>query len=268
MTRRSWAPDYIDLDRPSAARVYDYLLGGSHNFGVDRQFAEDLLSVLPDIPEIARANRAFLRRAVRFLSANGIDQFLDLGSGIPTAGNVHEVARQANPDARVVYVDTDPVAVSHSRALLRGDAGTGVVAADICHPEDILGAPETARLIDFSRPAAVLLVAVLHFVSDVDGPAQAVARLRSVLAPGSYLVISHGTLEGSPAAAQRAHQLYQRSAEQGTSRTREQIAAFFGDFALVPPGLVYLPLWRPEPMAPAEEHPERFCAYAGVGVKP
>jgi hypothetical protein len=266
--QQRWAPDEVDLSRPSVARVYDYFLGGSHNFAVDRQMADQLTTLVPDIRIIMRANRAFLRRAVRYLSDAGITQFLDIGSGIPTVGNVHEVAHQANPSARVVYVDVDPVAVSHSRAMLEGFPNTAIVRADARSPKDILSAPEVTRMINFDEPVALLLFALLHFISDADGAAEAMAQLREAVVPGSFLAISHVTHEGRPAVARQAEEIYQSRANQGVLRSHAEITRFFGDFTLVEPGLVYLPLWRPDSPSDVDGSPERYTTYAGVGRKP
>jgi hypothetical protein len=198
MHRPSWVPAEVDLSRPSAARVYDYYLGGSHNLEVDRRMAREAISLWPDLPEIMQTNRAFLRRSVRYLTGQGITQFLDVGSGIPTVGNVHEAARQADPRARVVYVDSDPLAVAHSRAILAGDEHPAVVHADVREPETILWDPTVRTTLDLDRPIAVLMVAVLHFVSDEHDPFGAVARVRDRLAPGSHLVLSHASAEGVP----------------------------------------------------------------------
>jgi hypothetical protein len=176
MHRPSWVPAEVDLSRPSAARVYDYYLGGSHNLEVDRRMAREAISLWPDLPAIMQSNRAFLRRSVRYLAGQGITQFLDIGSGIPTVGNVHEAAQQADPRARVVYVDSDPVAVAHSRAILAGDEHTAVVHADLREPETFLEDPTARATLDLDQPIAVLMVAVLHFVSDEDDPFGAVAR--------------------------------------------------------------------------------------------
>jgi hypothetical protein len=264
-----WAPDDVDLSRPSVARVYDYFLGGSHHFAVDRALAEQLLSLVPDVRTVMHANRAFLRRAVRYACDSGITQFLDLGSGIPTVGNVHEVAQQMNPETRVVYVDHDPVAVAHSRAMLEGVPNAAIVHADVREPAEILAAPPVRDLIDFDRPVALMLVAVLHFIDNDEAVYEAVARMRDALAPGSLLAISHGTEEGrQDSAAQQAKELYQRQANQGTPRPHARILPFFGDFTLVEPGLVYLPLWRPDAPSDVDDNPARFMAYAGVGRKP
>jgi hypothetical protein len=267
MRRPSWISSEVDLTRPSAARVYDYYLGGSHNLEVDRRMAREAISLWPELPKIMQSNRAFLRRAVRFAAAQGITQFLDIGSGIPTVGNVHEVARQANPGARVVYVDNDPVAVSHSRAILAGDDRTAVVRADLRQPDGLLADPSMAGTIDLARPVAVLMVAVLHFVSDEDDPFGAVARLRDQLAPGSFLVLSHASTEGRPEAAGSHRELYRRTATPMSMRSFAEIVRFLDGLELVDPGLVWLPLWRPDEAGGADLPPEHTTGFAGVGRK-
>lgn len=267
-TRPDWAPPEVDLDRPSAARMYDYTLGGSHNFAADRQLAEQIRQFVPEGPEIARANRAFLRRAVRFLIGEGVCQFLDLGSGIPTVGNVHEVAQQTDPEARVVYVDNDPVAVAHTRSILAGDERAAVVHADLLRPDDVLAAPEVRGLLDLTQPVGLLTVSVLHFVSDDAGLGGVLARYRDAVVPGSYLALSHGTHETDPEREERAKALYARSANPLTVRTREEITALFDGFDLVEPGVVWLPQWRPDSPGDVDGRPERFLALAGAGRKP
>jgi SAM-dependent methyltransferase len=256
-------PSDVDVTRPSAARVYDYFLGGAHNFEVDRQLAEQVGALTPNLAETMRANRGFLRRAVRFLVGEGIDQFLDIGSGIPTVGNVHEVAQEADPTARVVYVDVDPVAVSHSRAILAGNDRAGVVQADLREPERILAEARALGLLDLDRPLAILLAGVLHFIPDADDPYGIVERLRAVLAPGGFLLISHATQDRQPPEVLEAQRLSARTGTEITLRSHADLARFFGDLTLVDPGLVFLPEWRPD--APqTEEHPERIGAYGGV----
>ncbi len=267
MERPSWVTEDVDLDRPSVARVYDYFLGGSHNFAVDREMAEQLLRLAPDAAEVMRANRAFLRRAVRFMIDEGITQFLDIGSGIPTVGNVHEIAQKANPAINVVYVDIDAVAVAHSRAMLEGQSNTAIVRADLREPAAILAADEVTRLIDFSRPVGLLIVSVLHFLADDGHPQEATAQLREALPPGSLLAISHSMWGARPETAE-VEKLYQRSTNQVIPRTAEEIAAFFGDFDLVEPGVVFLPVWRPDSPDDVDDHPERFVSLAGVARKP
>jgi S-adenosyl methyltransferase len=264
---QSWWTRGVDVTRPSSARVYDVHLGGSHNFQVDRDLAEKAAELMPSLPAVLRANRSFLRRVVSHLAASGIRQFLDLGSGIPTVGNVHQIARDATPDARVVYVDVDPVAVTHSRAILRDDPQTAVLAADLRDPERILDGARATDLFDFDKPIAVLALGVLHFIPDSDDPAGIMARLRDVVSAGSYLAISHVTHEGQPPEVLRAFEMSKRTAEEILPRTRAEIAGYFGDLTLVEPGLVHIPLWRPEDPADVGGHPERTNAYAGVARK-
>ncbi len=262
-----------ELDRPNAARIYDYLLGGAQNFTADRAAAEHVLDNYPDAALAARANRAFLRRAVAYLAGQGITQFLDIGSGLPTVGNVHEVARRANPRARVVYVDTDPVAVRYSRELLaeegEGARGVAVIEADLRDPAAILGHPTARRLLDARRPLGLLLVAVLHFVLDDDEVRQAVGAFREALAPGSYLVLSHGTLDGLPAdTIARFEAIYRRSSNPTIARPRARIEALFEGLDVVEPGIVPTPLWHPDAVPdPLADEPVRAGIFAGVGRK-
>ena len=267
MLRPSWAPAEIDLDRPSAARVYDYYLGGFHNFPADRKMAQEAIRMWPELPMMMRANRAFLRRAVRFAVAQGVTQFLDIGSGIPTAGNSHEIARQADPTSRVVYVDVDPVAVTHSRAILAGDPQTVVVHADLRDPDRIVGDELIRQLIDFDRPVAVLLVAVLHFIADEDDPRAVISRLRETVAPGSLLLISHASQDGQPALADSHQKLYARTPTPMTMRSQAEIRTLFDGFDLVEPGLVPIQEWRPDPSAEPTKNSERMVGFAGVGMK-
>ncbi|MFK0044770.1 SAM-dependent methyltransferase [Streptomyces sp. NPDC090741] len=275
MERPAWAPPGIDISVPSVSRIYDYYLGGSHNFEVDRQAARRAMEFLPGLPKIMQANRAFMRRAVRYAAAQGITQFLDIGSGIPTFGNVHEIAQAASPEARVVYVDHDPVAVAHSRAVLAGDERTGIVAADLRKPQDILAAPEVSQLLDLERPVALLLVAVLHFLEDSDDPYAAVSELRDALAPGSLLVLTHASYEGiplSPEVAAGTVGVYRDIRNPLVMRSGEQIGRFFDGFELVEPGVVSMPLWQPEGTADPEdgetpEDPYAFSGFGGVGRK-
>lgn len=267
MTRPSWAPEGIDLDRPSASRVYDYFVGGMHNFEIDRELARQIEAFTPNIAETMRANRDLLRRCVRFLVDEGITQFLDLGSGIPTVGNVHEVAQARNPAARVVYVDIDPVAVAHSIAILADNPNATVVQADVADPGSILSDPVVAELIDFSQPVAVLLLGVLHFVPDEADPAGAVARLLEKCVPGSYVAITHATSDGQPTEVLEGQKLSGRTSTEITLRPKDEIATYFHDWKLVEPGLVHLPLWRPENQADVGEHPEMSGAYGGLARK-
>lgn len=258
-------PDQFDL--PSAARMYDYYLGGAHNFTADREAAAKVLEIFPDAPRIAQANRAFLRRAVGYLLDQGIRQFLDLGSGIPTVGNVHEVAAAASA-ARVVYVDIDPIAVAHSESILAGRPGVGVVQADIRRPGDVLEAPVTRSLIDFDQPVGVLAVAVLPFLSPEDDPGGVVARFRDTVSSGSYLAISHGTADEQPAAAARFAEVYRSTRDPLTLRTRAQIGELLAGWDLVDPGLVWLPEWHPDWPDDIAEDPSWTQILCAVGRKP
>ncbi len=262
-----WAPAGLDVTRPSAARVYDYFLGGAHNFEIDRQLAEQIAAMTPNLADTMRAGRAFLRRAVAELARGGIDQFLDIGSGIPTAGNVHEVAAELAPDARVVYVDFDPVAVAQSLQLLGDNPNATALCLDLRDPRRILAEASATGLIDLSEPVAVLLACVVHFIPDSDGPGAIVGQLRDALAPGSYLLISHATFDGQPPELMEAQRLTGRTAVELTLRTHADIAAYFGSFELVEPGLVFIGQWRPEPADEPDPHPERLAGYAGVGRK-
>jgi hypothetical protein len=260
----------VDTRRANVARVYDYLLGGSHNFLADQDVGRTIAAVEPNARAIGQANRAFLGRAVRFASGAGIAQFLDIGSGIPTQGNVHEVAQQANPRARVLYADLDPVAIAHSRALLEGNPNATIMDADLREPEKILAQLPASGLIDITRPIALLLVAVLHFVTDAEDPWRIVATLRDALAPGSYLVVCHGTDEGKPVVAQAAEQVYSRSVSAHLQmRSRPEILRFFDGFELVDPGLVPIPWWRPAPGDEPAGDPDAFWGgLVGVARKP
>ncbi|MGA5179796.1 SAM-dependent methyltransferase [Streptomyces pseudogriseolus] len=267
MERPAWAPRSIDITVPSVSRMYDFYLGGSHNFEVDRQAARKAMEFMPGLPKVMQANRAFMRRAVRFAVAEGVTQFLDIGSGIPTFGSVHEVAQAADPEARVMYVDHDPVAVAHSKVVLEGNDRAGILAADLRKPQEILGSDEVGQLIDLNRPVALLLVAILHFVEEADDPYGAVAELSEALAPGSVLVLTHAAYEGIPLPPERAEgavDVYRDMRNPLIMRTREEIARFFEGYDMVEPGLVPMPRWRPD-TALEDEDPYAFSGLAGVG---
>ncbi|MGX2993127.1 SAM-dependent methyltransferase [Streptomyces sp. JNUCC 64] len=269
MDRPSWAPQGIDITVPSVSRIYDFYLGGSHNFEVDREAARQAMEFIPAIPRVAQANRAFLRRAIELAVSEGITQFLDIGSGIPTFGNVHEVAQAADPRSRVVYVDHDPVAVAHSKAVLAENERADVVGADLRRPREILASEPVGKLLDLDRPVALLLVSVLHFVQDADDPHTAVAQLRDALAPGSLLTVSHGSYEGMRIAAERAEgtvDVYKSTRNPLIMRSRDEIARFFEGYDMLEPGLVPLPDWRPE-TDPNEADPSLFGGFVGVGRK-
>jgi S-adenosyl methyltransferase len=246
----------INTGVPQSARVYDYWLGGKDNFPADREVADQVLAIAPVARDVVEDNRAFLRRAVRHLAGQaGIRQFIDLGSGLPTQGNVHEIAQATAPDARVVYVDNDAMVVTHSRALLAGD-NTVAIQADLREPKTILEHPEVRELIDFGQPIALLLMAILHFIPDDQDPYGIVAQFRDALPAGSYLAISHGTRDiperpdMSPEAmaemGAKVERLYQLTTASLVTRTRAQVERFFDGFELLDPGLVEIQLWRPD----------------------
>lgn len=263
-----WADVGMSLDRPNPARIYDYLLGGHHNFAVDRAAAEKLKESLPYAEEASLASRAFLRRAVELFAADGIDQFLDIGSGLPTMGNVHDLARATIPEARVVYVDIDPVVIAHSSPLLEDDPRATIIKGDLRYPESILENEETLALLDFTRPLALTMTAVLHFVTDDEVALSATKTLIDALAPGSYVAISQALLEEkSRESVEKAVEDYKPAA--GTRpRPQKVIARLFHGLEILEPGLVGAPLWRPEgPDDLLLDHPERFAGLAGVGNK-
>ena len=258
-----WTPEGVDYSRPNAARMYDYFLGGAHNFEPDRQLGDQLLRVAPEIRDIARANRAFLQRAVRWLVAAGVDQFLDLGSGIPTAGNVHEIARRLNPECRVAYVDTEAVAVAHSELLLADEPRVTVLQADLLDPDAVLGAPAVTELLDPDRPIGVLLVSVLHFFSAEQRPGDLVAAYLSRTVPGSYLAVSHVTNNEH---SEEVRAMYQNTSDSLYPRSKAEIAALLDGYPLVPPGLVRLPDWHPD-AGTAPVGSDRSASYAAIAAR-
>jgi SAM-dependent methyltransferase len=266
MQQPEWAPEGIDISTPSVARSYDYLLGGSHNFAVDRDYSRRILAAMPDVRLTAQANRAFMHRAVRFMVDTGIHQFLDIGSGIPTVGNVHEIAQTAAPQTRVVYVDVEPVAVAHSEQILAGNDGATVIQEDLRHPDAILDHPQAKALLDFDQPVGLLLVAILHAIPDQDDPAALVARLHQALCPGSYVAISHFTADSLPTEVDEVQRLTDRTTTPVTTRSRVRVERFFAGLELVEPGLVWASQWRPD--HPQDlDGPERASLYVGVGRK-
>lgn len=260
---------YLGMDRASPARMYDYFLGGLHNFAVDRETAEQVLAVYPDAALLARANRAFLRRAVRFLLEQGIDQFLDIGSGIPTAGNVHDIVHQRNPPARVVYVDIDPIAVHLSLDLLKDVPTATAIQADAREPEAILAHPDVRHLLDLERPVGVLLLASVQFIADDAEVSTLVRTVRQAVAPGSYFVFSHLSYEGAPAEAiVQLERLYTGTTNPVTSRSRARLEPLFEELEVVAPGVVHVPRWHPE--SPDDlflEEPSRSVNLVGVARK-
>jgi hypothetical protein len=257
-----WGPRPPDQERANGARIYDFLLGGAHNFAVDREAVRRLLEINPEADKVARSNRQFVLRTVRYCLAQGIDQFLDLGSGVPTVGNVHEIAQATLPDARVLYVDNERIAVEVTRSLLRDNDGAGVLHADLRQPDIVLAAPETGRLLDFTRPLAVLMNASVHYVPDSDDLPGILGAYRDRMPSGSYLVFSHLTDTASGGA-----RVFSESGTPVTLRGKAEIAALLRDFDLVPPGLVYVPEWQPTGEEIYADTPERSKCYGAVGLR-
>ena len=266
-TLPSWVPDGVDITVPNIARAYDFMLGGYHNFAADRKYAEQAEQILPGTMESVYAHRAFLGRIVRWLVNAGIRQFLDIGSGIPTVGNVHEIAEQAKPGVRVMYVDIDPVVVAHTRAILAGNSLAGVLQADLRRPRDILEHPDLKGLLDFSQPIAVLLLAVLHVVADADDPYGIVAQLRDAIVDGSYIAISHATWVAELAEAfESVLRLSKQTSTPGLFRSREEVTRLFAGLDIIEPGLVPVTDWHPDPHEGA--HKNWPGLLGGVGRKP
>lgn len=260
------APAQIRTDQPSPARIYDYWLGGKNNYPVDRNVAEAMLAMAPTTRDAVVENRAFLRRAVRYVAEQGIDQFLDVGCGLPLSPNVHEIAQSVVPGARVVYVDGDPIVRAHAEALMvsTDPRHIAVLHADARKPREILDHPDTRRVLDFDKPVGILLVALLHFVPDLDGPTRIIDTLLRDFPAGSHLVISHGTIDFDPAAVLEATQTY-RASSSYVPRTRAAIEALFSRLPLVEPGLVPIAQW---PDVAVESRAEQLGMYAGVARKP
>jgi len=262
-----WVPEGIDLERPSAARLYDYLLGGGHNFRHDRELAHRFLEAQPNAREIARHNRAFLRRSVLLMIEQGVRQFLDLGSGIPTVGNVHEIAQDADPGSRVVYVDYEEVAYAHSMLMLRDNPLATIVQADLTRPEQVLDAPETRELLDFDRPIGLLMAGVFHFVPEDKDPAGIVARYRDPMVAGSHLAFSQFTRDLMPSAMDRVVEVMKTSRDPMFPRSHAEITALFDGYEILEPGIVPTALWRPDATLDDGDDPDRAGIYAGVGRK-
>jgi hypothetical protein len=265
----------VDLrtDRPHPARVYDYLLGGKDNFAADREAAHKGLQANPDSRIPPRENRLFLRRAVRFLAEQGIDQFLDIGTGIPSAPNVHHVAQGINPGSRIVYVDNDPIVLAHARALLTSqrDGRTDYIEADFRDVDTILGSAVLKEALDLDRPVGLLLIAILHFIGDEHDPWSIVERLLAALPSGSYLALSHLTGDFRPEAWEQVAEVYRRQGVTMKVRSQQQIQRFFTGLELVDPGLRILPAWRPDLGEPTEEPPPseaQVSVYGAVARKP
>ncbi|MFF5183026.1 SAM-dependent methyltransferase [Streptomyces sp. NPDC000345] len=238
----------IDTSKPHPARMYDYFLGGKDNYEVDQEAAEQFIKAAPEVREAVRANRRFMHRAVRHVVAEGgVRQILDIGTGLPTEPNVHQIARAVAPETRVAYVDNDPIVSAHSRTLLDDDdTNTAVVLADLRDPRAILAHPEVRKVIDFDQPVALLLVAILHFVTEAEDPDGIVATLLDALPAGSYLVLSHATVDIHDTEREDAVKVYNNATATMNPRGRGRVLDFFGDLELVDPGLVLVPDWRPD----------------------
>jgi SAM-dependent methyltransferase len=266
-SRKRGLDSRFDPHVPNVARMYDYALGGKDNYAADREAVAEVIKFAPNVPYMARENRRFLQRAVRHLVTDyGVSQFLDIGAGLPTQGNVHEAAGRLDPEARVVYVDIDPIVLTHARALLPETEEVDIIEGDLRRPAEILR--DAARIIDFDRPVAVLTIAILHFISDADDPWRHIRQLRDALAPGSYLALSHITDDDQPEeSVEEAVRVYDRASAPFTPRGRADVMRFFDGFDLVEPGLTTLSRWRPdragEPAPPDDTNPQ-WC-YAGVG---
>jgi hypothetical protein len=239
--------DSFRPDIPTPARIYDYLLGGKDNYPADRAVAEEMIARLPNVRQAVQLNRAFLRRVVRYLIGEaGIRQIIDIGAGLPSAGNTHEVALDVCPLARVVYVDNDPVVLAHARDMLHGVPGAAVISQDMLQPEKILADPAVRELIDFGQPVALLFLSILHFISDADDPAGIIAQLLAAFPPGSYVAISHAAYDNAPEVKDAA-QVFDKASSQGHVRTRAEIAGLVAGMEILEPGLVYPQEWRPDP---------------------
>ncbi|MFC8849715.1 MULTISPECIES: SAM-dependent methyltransferase [unclassified Micromonospora] len=266
-------PNWMNMDkgRATPAGLYDALLGGEFNLPADRELAARALKIVPTMAEAAKTSRAFLRRAVAEFAQEGFDQFLDIGSGIPATGNVHEIAQAIRPGARVAYVDIHPVAVMTGQQILRGNPDATAVIGDVRNPDSVLADEELNRIIDLSRPVVLLAVALLHYLTDEDNPLDVMAKLRERLAPGSILVLTHGATESFETSQAREVQsaFAELEAPKPITRNYDEVKKFFGDFEMLPPGLVWLPEWRPSPDDPQwfAADPVRSGALAGVARK-
>jgi S-adenosyl methyltransferase len=274
MTETGLVPQGVDPARPSPARLYDYFLGGTANFAVDRAAAEKLKAAAPEVVDGMWANRGFYGRAAVWIAEQGIRQFIDIGSGLPTQNNTHQAVHKVAADARVVYADNDPMVAAHADALLAEDGTTTVITADVRDPDALLGHPALLRLIDFAEPAGVLMTAVMHFVPDESDPWGLVARYMAAVAPGSYLALSHGTYENLPPNKVRAGvDMLAEAAENAYPRPRPEVERFFAGLDLVEPyagagpAVTYVGLWGAEDPAAADSDGSRGF-YCGVARRP
>ncbi|MGW3412346.1 SAM-dependent methyltransferase [Streptomyces sp. NPDC000888] len=248
MRQDGFSAEGMDTSRPHPARIYDYLLGGKDNYEVDQQAADELAAAAPEVRIGVRANRAFLQRAVRYVVGSGVRQILDVGAGLPTSPNVHETAQKAAPGVRVAYVDNDPIVKAHADALLGGSGANSIVLGDVRDPLAVVDHPDVRRVIDFDEPVALLLVAVLHFLTDAEKPAEVVATLRDALPAGSFLVLSHAT--GDFADRSKAQAVYNKATATLNLRSHAEVERFLDGFEPVEPGLAQVPFWRPDTPPP------------------
>ena len=268
-------PEGVDPTRPSPARLYDYYLGGTHNYAADRQAAEQIRQVMPELADAAWANRGFHGRAAVWMAASqGIGQFIDIGSGLPTQNNTHQAVRRVRPDARVVYVDVDPMVAAYSAPLLSQDGSTTLIMADMRDPDAVLAHPELLRLIDFSQPVGLLMTAVVHFIADGSDPWALVRRYVTATAPGSYLALSHLTYDGLPPQVTEAgSQVYHQATSDIYSRTHDEVTRFFDGLELLPPqagekpAITFVGLWGAEDVEAADSDGSR-AFYCGVARRP
>ncbi|MEU8707717.1 SAM-dependent methyltransferase [Streptomyces sp. NPDC048565] len=259
----------IDTSRPHPARMYDWFLGGKDNYPVDEALGRQMIAVEPGVPVMAKVNRAFMHRATRWLTGQGIRQFLDIGTGIPTEPNLHQLAQREAPDARVVYCDNDPIVLAHAEALLKGteEGAIDYVQANAGDVDAIL--EQAGRTLDFSRPVGLSLIALLHFISDEDGAYELVERLTEVLAPGSHVVISHLTADFHPESTRKVDEMYKANTLTLAPRTHDEFARFFDGFDVVEPGIVAAEVWHPELGEPVPGQDDIVSpGYAAVGRKP
>jgi hypothetical protein len=268
---RMAAEDAFRPDVPSTARMYDYYLGGKDNYPADREAAEMAMAMFPPgvVQAAARENRKFLGRVVRYLAGEAkISQFLDIGTGLPTMNQVHEVARAINPDCRVLYVDNDPIVLVHGRDMLDGVPNTAIIEADLRAPEVIFADPQRRTLLDFSEPVAVLLVAILHFINDKEDPAGIIRKLMEPLPSGSYLAISHTTADGDELVNEAMHVAYAEATSQARNRSKVEVTALFEGLDIVDPGVVWLPQWRPDADTGLQDAPQEARILCGLARKP
>ncbi len=269
MKNVKWVPKGVDSEKPAPARIYDYLLGGYNNFAIDREVGDNYLSIFPTTQQGVQANREFLRRVVQYLSWQGIKQFLDLGSGIPTMGNVHEVAQKINSDAKVVYVDIDEVAVAHSLEMLKDSKNVTAIIGNYEYPKEILQHAAVKSLLDLSQPIAILFISGPHFIVDDKKAYQVVNEYKNAMAPGSYLAISHGSWDGhSLEKAKEIRAMYEKFGIKTNERTKEEVIKFFDGLEMVPPGLCNAPLWKKDEFKESIWDIEiNFKIWAGLGKK-